>query len=113
MVTASVTGLLTPSPLPTTQGFADGSTVAVNQIFNQSFDDGVELHCPLLDQDMPSPFSDWDPDAARSPEIATPVLAVTNASLYNESTTPTAPVERRRHRLAASSTAGHGLGILA
>ena len=33
---------------------------------------------------MPPPFSDWDPDAARSPEIATPVLAVTEASLHNE-----------------------------
>ena len=58
LVTVSVTGLLTPSLLPTTQGFADGSTVDINQIFNQSFDDGFELHCPLLDLDMPSPFSD-------------------------------------------------------
>ena len=85
LLTASVAGLLTPSEPPLTQGFANGSTVAVNQIFNQSFDDGVELHCPLLDPDMPSPFSDWDPDATRSLELATPVLAVTDASLYNES----------------------------
>ena len=84
MVTASVTGMLTPSQLPSTQGFADGSTVAVNQIFNRSFDDGVELHCHLLDPDVPSPFSAWDPDATRTLELATPVLAVTGASLYHE-----------------------------
>ena len=84
MVTASVAGLLTPSQLPPTQGFADGSTVAVNQISNQSVDDGVELHCPFLYPDVPSPFSDWDPDATRSLELATPVFAVTGALLYNK-----------------------------
>ena len=84
MVTASVTGLLTLSQLPPTQGFADRSTVAVNQIFNKSFDEGVKLHCPLLDPDVPLPFSAWNPDATRTLELPTPVLAVTGASLYHE-----------------------------
>jgi hypothetical protein len=69
IITASLTGLLTPSQSQLVQRFADGSTVAVNQIFNQSLDDGVELHCPLLDPDMSPPFSASDPDATRTLEL--------------------------------------------
>ena len=45
------------------EAFAERATLAVNKVFDDSFDTTVELHSPYLDPDLPPPFSDWSPDA--------------------------------------------------